>query len=130
MTYSRYVLKIERWKLETVRRTGMFTIVQNDLDSALVLLSYRLVNYTVWKFRSLIMKIFKTECLLNSKLPNTHACSSATQEFCPNPLLWVVISEKTCNKLIFSCFTGVWPYFSPTKYYKKLLNQFYDEIAF
>ena len=44
------------------------------------------------------MKIFKTECLLNSKLPNTHACSSATQEFCPNPLLWTVLSEKTCNK--------------------------------
>ena len=50
------------------------------------------------------MKIFKTECLLNTQLPNTHACSSATQEFCPNPLLLVVMSEKTYNKLIFSCF--------------------------
>ena len=40
---------------ETVPRTGMFTIVQNDFDSAL-----GLVNYTVWKFRPLIMKIFKT----------------------------------------------------------------------
>ena len=35
MTYSRYVLKMERCKLETVPRTGMFTIVQNDFDSAL-----------------------------------------------------------------------------------------------
>ena len=33
MTYSRYVLKMERCKLET--RTSMFTIVQNDFDSAL-----------------------------------------------------------------------------------------------
>ena len=49
------------------------------------------------------MKIFKTECLLNSKLPNTHACSSPAQEFCPNPFLWVILSEKTCNKYIFSC---------------------------
>ena len=31
MTYSRYVLKMEPWKLETVLRTGMFTIVQNDI---------------------------------------------------------------------------------------------------
>ena len=48
------------------------------------------------------MKIIKTECLLNSKLPNTHACSLPAQPFCPNPFLWVIISEKTCNKLIFS----------------------------
>ena len=27
------------------------------------------------------MKIFETECLLNSQLRNTHACSSAAQEF-------------------------------------------------
>ena len=90
----------------------------------------RLVNYTVWQFRSLIMKIFKTECLLNAQLPNTHACSSATQAFCPNPLLWVVTSEKTCNKLIFDCFARIWPYFSPTKYYRKQQTTFYDEIAF
>ena len=89
------------------------------LIQRLVLLSYRLVSYTVWKFRPLIMKIFKTECLLNSKLPSTHACSSATQEFSPSPLVWVAISEKTCNKLIFNCFAGIWPYFSPTKYYRK-----------
>ena len=72
----------------------MFTIVQNDFDTALGLARYRLVNYTVWKFMPLIMKIFKTECLLNSKLPNTHVCLSTTQDFCPNPLLWVVISRK------------------------------------
>ena len=30
------------------------------------------------------MKIFKIECLLNSHLPNTHACSSAAREFCPS----------------------------------------------
>ena len=60
------------------------------------------------------MKIFKTECLLHSQLPNTHVCLSAAQEFCPNPFLWVVISKKTCNKLIFSCFAGICPYFSPT----------------
>ena len=35
MTHSRYVLKMERLKLETVLRTGMFTIVQNDFDSVL-----------------------------------------------------------------------------------------------
>ena len=63
------------------------------------------------------MKIFKTECLLNAQLPNTHACSSTAQEFCLNPLFWVVNWEKTCNKLIFSCFASIWPYFSPTKYY-------------
>ena len=89
------------------------------LIQRLVLLSYRLVNYTVWKFRPLIMKIFKTECLLNSKLPNTHACLSAVQDFCPNPLLWVVISEKTCNNFIFNCVAGIWPYISPTKCYRK-----------
>ena len=50
------------------------------------------------------MKIFKTECSLNSQLPTTHACSSAIKEFCLNLLLWVVISEKTCNKLIFLLF--------------------------
>ena len=48
------------------------------------------------------MKIFKTECLFNSELPNTHACSLPEQEFCPNPLLWVVISEKTCKQTYFS----------------------------
>ena len=32
----------------------------------------------------------KTECLLNAQLPNTHACPSRAQEFCLNPLLWVV----------------------------------------
>ena len=59
------------------------------------------------------MNIFRTECLLNAQLPNTHACSSATREVCPNPLLWVVISQKkTCEKLIFSCFASIWPYFS------------------
>ena len=56
---------------------------------------------------------------LNLKLPNTHACSSSTQESCPNRLPWVVLSEKTCNKLIFNTFAGFWPYFSPTKYYRK-----------
>ena len=35
MTYSRYVLKTEPCKLETVLRRGMFTIVQNDFDLAL-----------------------------------------------------------------------------------------------
>ena len=35
MTYSRYVLKMERWKLGTVPRMGMFTIIQNNFDSAL-----------------------------------------------------------------------------------------------
>ena len=34
MTYSRYALKMEPWKLETVLRTGMFTIVQNDFRLA------------------------------------------------------------------------------------------------
>ena len=38
------------------------------------LLSYKFVNYTVRKFRPLIMKIFKTECFLHSQLLNTHAC--------------------------------------------------------
>ena len=37
MTYSRYVSKMERRKLETVPRTGMFAIIQNDFDSALSL---------------------------------------------------------------------------------------------
>ena len=32
MTYSSYVLKMEPRQLETVLRTGMFTIVQNDFD--------------------------------------------------------------------------------------------------
>ena len=32
MTYPCFVLKMERWKVETVPRTGMFTIVQNDFD--------------------------------------------------------------------------------------------------
>ena len=53
----------------------------------LVLQTYKLVSYTVWKFRPSIMKIFKIECLLNAQLPNTHACSSTAQEFCLNPLL-------------------------------------------
>ena len=35
MTYSRYVLKMDPWQLETVLRTGMFTVVQNDFDLAL-----------------------------------------------------------------------------------------------
>ena len=35
------------------------------------LLSYKFVNYTVCKFRPLIMKIFKTEFLLNAQLLNT-----------------------------------------------------------
>ena len=35
MIYSRYVLKMEPWKLKIVLRTGMFTIVQNDFDLAL-----------------------------------------------------------------------------------------------
>ena len=39
---------------------------------------------------TLLMKILKTECLLNAQLPNTHACSSTAQEFCLNVLLWVV----------------------------------------
>ena len=37
MTYSRYVLKMEPWKLETVLRTDMFTIVQNDFHLAVSL---------------------------------------------------------------------------------------------
>ena len=37
MTYSRYVLKMEPWKLETVLRTGMFPIVQNDFHLAVSL---------------------------------------------------------------------------------------------
>ena len=35
MTCSRYVLKMECFKLEAVLRTGMFTIVQIDFDLAL-----------------------------------------------------------------------------------------------
>ena len=35
MIYSRSVLKMERGKLETVTRASIFTIVQNDFDSAL-----------------------------------------------------------------------------------------------
>ena len=68
------------------------------------LLSYKSVNYTVWKFRPLIMKIFKTECLLHSQLPNTHPCWSAAQEFCSNPFLWVVISEKNLQQTHFQLF--------------------------
>ena len=60
-------------------------LVQNRTEafcaSFLSLLSYKFVNYTVCKFRPLIMKIFKTECLLHSQLPNTHVCWSAAQEF-------------------------------------------------
>ena len=122
MTYSRYVLKwkAENWRQYQEQVCSQLYRTVNDFDSALGLAKlYRLVNYTVRKFRPLIIKIFKTECLLNSKLPNTHACSSATQEFCPNPLPWVVISEKTCNKLILNRFAGIWHYFSPTKYYRK-----------
>ena len=37
MTYSRYVLKMEPSKLETVLRTGIFTIVQNDFHLAVSL---------------------------------------------------------------------------------------------
>ena len=35
MTYSRYILKMEPCKLETLLRTGMFTIVEDDFDLAL-----------------------------------------------------------------------------------------------
>ena len=45
------------------------------------------------------MKIFKRECLLNAQLLNTHACSSTAQEFCLNPLLWVVNREKLATNL-------------------------------
>ena len=48
------------------------------------------------------MKIFKTECLLNSKLPNTHACSLPAQEFCPNPFLWVVHFRENLQQTYFS----------------------------
>ena len=72
------------------------------------------------------MKIFKTECLLYSQLPNIHACSSAAEEFCPNPLLWVVISEKTCKKLIFQLFCVIWLYFSPTKRVNFMMKYYFD----
>ena len=53
------------------------------------------------------MKIFKTECLLNAQLPNTHACSSTAQEFCLNLLLWVVNSIE--RKLATNLFSVVLP---------------------
>ena len=48
------------------------------------------------------MKIFKTECLLNAQLPNTHACSSTAQEFCLNPFLWVKSIERKLATNLFS----------------------------
>ena len=76
------------------------------------------------------MNIFKVECLLNSKLPNTHACSSVAQEYCPNPLLWVVISEKTCNKLIFQLFYQYLALSLQQSLIETKMTKFYDEIAF
>ena len=123
-------IKAEVCNLAEAQLNSLCKIVQKHLCFAFSLLSYKFVNYTVLKLRPLITKIFETECLLNSQLPKTHGCLSAAQEFCPNPLLWVVILEKTCNKLIFSCFAGIWPNFCPTNSYRRKKTKFYDEIAF
>ena len=44
-----------------------------------------------------------TEYVLSSKLPNTHACLSAVQDFCPNPLsVWQFLKKVATNKVVVS----------------------------